>query len=63
MPIAKSDLYLGFTLVAAKGTYVSNSSVEANGWTDLVEPGEDPVVGGVDTSDDLAPKGPPQKGE
>jgi hypothetical protein len=60
MPIAKKDLYDGFTLVATEGTYVSNSAVEHHGWQNDVIAGEDVVAG--EDKDDAAPKGPPQKG-
>lgn len=60
MPIAKKDLYDGFTLVATKGTYVANSVVEQHGWSEFVEPGEDIVA--HEDKDNAAPEGPPQKG-
>lgn len=62
MPIAKQDLRDGFVLVAAKGTYVSNAAVQAHGWEDLVEPGEDPVAGEPETTQPtppVPPKTPP----
>lgn len=62
MPIAKKDLFDGFTLVAAKGTYVSTSAVDRHGWHDDVEAGPDPADT-TDTADVYAPKGRPQAGD
>lgn len=61
MPIAKKDLYDGFTLVATKGTYLANSVVAQHGWEEFVEPGEDIVPS--NDKDEAAPKGKPQKGK
>lgn len=61
MPIAKENLYIGFTVAATEGTYVTKDAVDRYGWSDKVEDGPD--IGGSDElKDDKAPKGKPQKG-
>lgn len=57
MPIAKTTLRIGFTVVANPGSYVTKDAVEKYGWQDMVDDGPD--VGGTttDEGDSKAPQG------
>lgn len=55
MPIAKENLYIGFTLAAVPGNYVTKEAVKANGWQSKVDDGPD--YGGTERKDKTADAG------